>query len=214
MNMVLNVNLLYMISILRKPKNPETTLYTNCDIPAKLFFQVMDSGEYDKVGGEANFDMIFDEYYTLTLSPELKKWMVNNYKVESLILTIKSITNTLDAIEFLPMTKEQALKCVDILNSYDAIKRKFNPVPKLIVSEIARCRKIVSLLINQLNMFRDNFNATKKDIKNSFEKSLLSIRLNLDGLQVDENVSLYMYIELENAVKERIKSLKKVNNGK
>jgi len=198
-----------MIKLFRTKRGIKTVpiiYWHNCDIPAKIFFEVMYSGDYSKLGTapdvEQVFDKIFDEYYILSPNTQLKSWIQKHKRISAIRAAIAGITATISQLEFVPMNPEQMSRVVAILNNYSEVKPKFNT--KDPIKEIARINNsIIGQLKNKLNQEIAGEKVKSEKIAYNFHKDRINLRLSLEGITIDENCSLYEWVEYVNAAKER-----------
>ena len=198
-----------MIKLFRTKRGIKTVpiiYWHNCDIPAKIFFEVMYSGDYSKLGTapdvEQIFDKIFDEYYILSPNTQLKSWIQKHKRISAIRAAIAGITATISQLEFVPMNPEQMSRVVAILNNYSEVKPKFNT--KDPIKEIARINNsIIGQLKNKLNQEIAGEKVKSEKIAYNFHKDRINLRLSLEGITIDENCSLYEWVEYVNAAKER-----------
>lgn len=193
-------------------------LYTDCDVPATIFFKVMSKGDYTLLGEgtpeeqENAFYSIFDEFYTLRESNKLKKAYTKSNRVSILKLQIQLITTILHQIVFVPMTPSERIQCIDILNDIDGLKIKFN-TDKPIVDEVSRVQtKILGHLKNELNREMSTEKKQNEGVGITFERELASICISL-GIYLNSNISLREYIEYEKIAVERNNANKKVSKN-
>lgn len=193
-------------------------LYTDCDVPATIFFKVMSKGDYTLLGEgtpeeqESAFYSIFDEFYTLRESNKLKKAYTKSNRVSILKLQIQLITTILHQIVFVPMTTSERIQCIDILNDIDGLKIKFN-TDKPIVDEVSRVQtKILGHLKNELNREMSTEKKQNEGLGITFERELASICISL-GIYLNSNISLREYIEYEKIAVERNNANKKVSKN-
>lgn len=193
-------------------------LYTDCDVPATIFFKVMSKGDYTLLGEgtteeqENAFYSIFDEFYTLRESNKLKKAYTKSNRVSILRLQIQLIKTILHQIVFVPMTIEERLQCIEILNDIDGVKVRFN-IDKPIVDEVSRVQnKILGHLNNELNREMSTEKKQNEGLGITFERELASICISL-GIYLNSNISLREYIEYEKIAVERNNANKKVSKN-
>lgn len=193
-------------------------LYTDCDVPATIFFKVMSKGDYTLLGEgtpeeqENAFYSIFDEFYTLRESNKLKKAYTKSNRVSILKLQIQLITTILHQIVFVPMTPSERIQCIYILNDIDGLKIKFN-TDKPIVDEVSRVQtKILGHLKNELNREMSTEKKQNEGLGITFERELASICISL-GIYLNSNISLREYIEYEKIAVERNNANKKVSKN-
>lgn len=195
-------------------------MYKDCDIPAKLFFKVINTSDYTLLGEgtpeeqEQAFNDIFDEYYILDGNKQVEASFKKSNRLALLRMNKSFIDSILHAITFVPMTKEERIELIQTLNSTELIKPPFN-VDKPILDEIKRVQ-IKSKAIG--NLIRYELSGEKKtdtNVKSSFEKEVVSIE-NILGRGIENNdLTLRKYVELKKSAIEKVNNQKKQQkNGK
>ena len=190
--------------------------YNTCDIPAKLFYEVMHNGLYNLIGGVDNFDAIFDEYVVVSEDNDIRNYFQKNKKISDLQITINAIDNHVFTLAnmYMLMSDEQIKYCVDTLNEYKCIRRKFD-LKKNILDEILRMQNsVIGSLKNELQQHTDTVDKVKEKVYYSFEDDLVSLEMALGKDSLPDNITLYKFISLKKAAKKRHEQLKKQNNGK
>lgn len=182
-------------------KRPQPVIHwTDCNIPARLFFDIMYSGEYSKLGTdtpeklETAFDAIFDEYYVLLPNRELKEWLAKHERLNKLQSEYNGILVTIQSIEDLPLNAEQLSELITLLNSYKSVQPKFNT--KKPVTEIKRIHnQVLGVLRNKMNEAAQNVKYKSEKIKYNFYKDKANLRMALEGLDIHDDISLYEWAE-------------------
>lgn len=195
---------------------PKFKGYTTCDIPAKLFFKMIASGDYSILGEgapqeqEDAFYKIFDEYHLLEDNNGVKSIYRKTQRVTVLTLQIEFISTALNQIAFVPMTKDERLAVIGILNSLDGCKVKFS-IDKPIKDEIHRVQtKILGFLRNELQFELSREQKEKKGAVMTYERELASIAAIL-SFYPHSDITLAEFVELRKLAHERVKAQ---NNGK
>lgn len=187
--------------------------YTDLDIPAKLFFKVIETNDYSLLGHSTEaenkqaFEQIFDEYHEITNSGrvkndiELRKQIaLINYKIEILEITLHILLN-------FPMKESQRLEIIENLKS---IEVKIEPSENMVeqIERIAQTK--LGSLKTKLNILIDRYEkqSNKKEVKNTFEKLIVNIE-NVLNRSIDENISMRKYLALQESCNEKIKQSKK-----
>ena len=209
-----------MLKIFRTKRGIKTVpiiYWHDCNIPAKIFFEVMYSGDYSKLGTgsetdlQAAYDIIFDEYVLLDKNDKVIQW----FKKKCLILDINSKISTINLclhhIAFTVMTDVERKESVDILNSIQGVRINFS-LTKNILNEIIRVQtSVIGQLKNQLNQELASEKTVNEKVKHSFEQDLVSIENTLER-SIPDDVSLYKYIALKQSAIERSNNIKKLQN--
>jgi len=212
----------YISAWFESKSKPATVIYwTNCDIPAKLFFDIMHTGDYSKLGTdtpvklEAAFDAIFDEYNNLDSNPKITQWFDKQIKIKLLRAKINAIDTCLHHIAYSSLTRDERIEAINILNSIEGVKINFS-LDKPLLDEILRVKNsVVGLLNNQLNIELSTEKKQAENIKYEFTEDLVAVE-NMLERQVDENVSLRKFVFLKKSAQERAEKLLKTQrkNGK
>jgi len=204
----------------RESKPTHVIFWTNCDIPAKLFFDIMHTGDYSKLGTdtpaklEAAFDGIFDEYTTISNNLKVANYLNKNKKISDIVLQINGIEETISVIEFVPMTQAHALECVEILNRYKAVKPKFDPKAKDILKEINRIKtSVLGILRNQLNQLIDGLPKQKEKVANEYHHEKIILQ-SVHGYVIPDSTSLYEWVEYIKVAKEKQQPVNTKKNGR
>jgi len=195
--------------------------YTNCEIPAKLFFDIMHTEDYQKMGTvsieecEKAYDVISDEYFTILPNIKLKTYLLKKAKIYHLEAKITYINSVLGLISFTPLTIHERNKIIDELNSIDGVKVNFKKDLNLLKSEIQRVQSsVLGILKNQINSIKDDKEKKEEKSKYVFQGDIVRLRQALDGMHIDENISLYMYAELTKAAIDVSNQRKAQQNGR
>jgi len=194
----------------------QSIMYNTCAIPAKLFYEVMHNSKYEVIGGVDNFDAIFDEYVLVSEDKDITRYFQKNKKISDLQITINAIDNHVFTLAnmYMLMSDAQIKKCINSLNEYKAIRRKFD-IKKNILDEILRMQNsVVGSLKNELQQHTDTVDKVKEKVYYSFEDDLVNLELALGKDSIPDNITLYKFIALKKAAYKRYEQLKKQNNGK
>lgn len=206
--------------IFKKPE-PKILYYTDCQIPARLFFDVMHTEDYQLLGTvgkedcEDAYDKIFDEYLQIMPNPRLISYVRRKSKVENIQLKITTIKSILAIIAFTSLTQAERDVIIDQLNSIEGVKIRMSKDPKIIVSEIERIHtSVLGELRNILNMELEQLPKDTAKAKYVFEKDIVNLRLALDGMHINDDINLYMFAELTKSATEISNQRKKQNGSK
>lgn len=196
-------------------------LYTDLNIPTKLFFDILNSKVYSLLGEGSEeelqrvFEKIFDEYVDLGGNNEIKKWYADNVKLESLKIVESQTKILLYTILYTPMTTEELDLAVEILNGIKKLNANFD-LSKDIVEECNRVNtKCLGSLRNEINMLNISDNKEKKVSENKayiFQQDLARISITL-GFQIASNLTMYEFITYKNSALESIKQSKQTNKA-
>jgi len=164
---------------------------------------------------EKAYDVISDEYFEIMPNPKLKSYLNKKSKMELLTAQMSCIRSILSIIAFTPLTEAERNLIIDKLNSIDGVKIKFKKDLNLLKSEIERVQNsILGVLNNQLNSLKTAQPKQAEKIKYVFQGDIVRLRQALDGMHIDENISLYMYAELTKAAIDVSNQRKAQQNGR
>lgn len=197
-------------------------LYTNCEIPAKLFYnEVIGKSNLNALGEgtqqelESAFYSILDELCEIEGNDELRSLYNKSEKISRINSVIYTIEACLYPIKNLHdiMTNEQIKTCISHLNSIKYIKVKFD-INKGIVEEIKRVEtSILGVLNNQINELNDVKKEKGKKTNMNFEREVLNLA-RITGIRLTDTDTLKYFIELKNMAKDIAKQQNKLRNGK
>jgi len=201
----------------KKKKETKPVIYwTNCDIPAKVFFHIMHSGEFDQLGTdkaenlESAFNIIFDEYIEVDNNTQIMDWYTQRCKVENIRKTINMVETCLHHITFSIMTHDELLEAIRVINLIKGVNVRFD-INKDPLDEIIRIQqKVLGSLQNDLNFELSKEKDTKEDVQYHFEEDLVSIE-NVLERSVPEDMSLRKFVFLKKSAIEKSKRLAKIH---
>jgi seryl-tRNA synthetase len=182
--------------------------YSDCSIPSRLFFEIVDKGDYSLLGFKTDaenneaFEKIFDEYYELTNSARIKIDLSIRSDISMLTYKLKTVEFTFESIVNLPMTDAQRGELIDSLNELGVKIDK----EKDIIEQIENLKRTyLGGLRNKLSLLNDKYESLKKSsgVKTSYEKMLVNIE-NVLERSIPENISLRKFLAYEQSVKEKI----------
>lgn len=132
-------------------------LYKDCNIPAQLYYEIMYSGDYSKLGEgtpeelENAFEAIVDEHFKLYPNDTALEYMRKRANIQVLAAQITVIGNTIRFMAFSSLTNEERNEIGRELNNIKGVKVKFDE-SKPIEDELLRIEnKVVGFLKNMLN---------------------------------------------------------------
>lgn len=207
-----------MIKRLFKRKRAKHIIHwDNCDIPARLFFNIINDGDYSVLGTapvdelESVFDKIFDEYIELDENQQVTEWYKKRAKVAMIEAKITIITILLHHIVYSPLTKEERIEFINEINSVDGVRVNFS-LDKPILDEVQRVQNVVlGSLKNQLNAELSTEKKQQEAVKNEYEKRVVNIE-NVLERSIDYNCSLRLFIQYEKSAIERSNEIKKLRS--
>lgn len=192
-------------------------LYSDCSIPAMLFFDIVESKDYSKLGTgpadllEEAYNKIFDEYVELSGSEEVIQAYKKTAKVSLLKSKIDLVNNLLYAICFQTTTVAERLEFIDLLNSIESrpatdvlpasFHFKFNK-EKPIFDEIEKCRQTIGIMENELNFEMSTEKKLNKAVKYVYESDLVNIQ-NALGYNLPDDVTLRKFVYLKKSAIKR-----------
>lgn len=196
-------------------------LYTNCEIPAKLFYtEVIGKSNLAALGEgteeelQAAFYSILDELCDIDNNQEMLDHYKRQVKVMIIESTITLIESCCFALMFLTITEEQVNHYSEVLNGIKLIRVKFNKDADRYAEcgEKGRIRtSIIGMLNNQINTLNDVQQQKGEKSSYNFYQECARLESILAPKNIDQNTSLYMYVEYKKLAKEKIKLQK---NGK
>lgn len=205
--------------------------WKDASIPAKLFFDMLTSGDYSEIGDipkeeqQQIFMRIFDEYIILDNNEKVIEWYKKQCRIALLEHWIDRITAILYAICYVPMTVDERLQAIDILNSIEErpqteqFKAKYLvnfSKDKPLLDEVNRVQNtIVGTLKTRLNIEKSTEVKQKEGVKYVFEKDLADIELVLGKDNIVEDVSLRKFVQYKKQAENKINAQKNAKkNGR
>jgi len=188
------------------------------NIPAKLFFDVLNSKDYsllqaddEKEDLEAIFITIYDDFFVKSDNPEAKRYLsltTNIAFLEYKLATIKQVMEFTYYTNLDKKLRDKLLKALEVgCGIYIDKDAEF-------ATEVLRVMQVESGIIeNDLTMEKLELEAmSKKSIDKAFDfyDNIVSLS-NVHERNIDETITLAMYIALDKSAKQKIK---KQNNGK
>lgn len=186
--------------------------YTDLDIPAKLFFKILDTNDYSLLGFDTEaenkqaFEQIFDEYHTLTQSGKLKNDIELKKQIALLNYKIEVIETTLYVLLNFPMTKDQRQ---DIIVNLHSIGVTITPENNM-VEQINKIAEVsIGSMKTKLKILVDQYDkrSKTKEVKTTFEKMLVNIE-NVLNRTIDETITMRKFLALQESANERVRQHK------
>lgn len=201
-----------MIKLLRR--NRSRILYTNCDIPARLFFDELMQGNISVLGKGTPTELhnaymaIVDEYCELDNNRKMLDWFTKQNRISKIQRGISDVALCLAPIKYICITESQFKRAINNINYIDYPKVKFD-IKKPLNDEIKRVEhSVIGMLKNELNMLVDDNTKSKEKIQKDFFKRLVSVQ-NALGRNLDDNISLRKFIYEEKSAIDKCKPNKK-----
>lgn len=194
-------------------------------IPARVFFEVLQSKDYQQLKPKPNtknldlvFSAIHDEWFIRSENTEAKQFMELSNNINFINFKIQSIEQIMlylfNNYRLYSLQNEEVKKLKnDIL---DALEEKCDLSinrDNLLLDEIGRIMQIeIGILRNDLTEYTIEYESlTKSHVKKAFDfyDGIISLS-NAHGRNIDESLSLAYYIALEkSAIKQSGKQIKK-----
>lgn len=188
------------------------------NIPAKLFFDVLSSKDYtllkpddENEDLETVFTAIYDDFFVKSDNPEAKRYLNLTTNIAFLEYKLATIKQVMEFAYFAQLTKEMRDKLLKALEVGCGI---YIDKEGDFTEEVKRVMQVETGIIeNDLTMEKLELESM---VKNSTQKAfdfydnIVSLS-NVHERNIDETVTLAMYIALDKSAKQKIK---KQNNGK
>ena len=186
------------------------------NIPAKLFFEVLNTRDYTLLVAEqenedleAIFTEIYDDFFVKINNPQAKMYLEMTWKVNFLSYKIETIRQVMHFLYYENVIEEHRLKILDALEKgcgiYVDKSAKF-------ADEVLRVLQVeCGIIENDLTMATLELKNTfgkKEEGKFDFYKTIVSLS-NIHNRNIEDNIVLAMYVAIENSAKDIIKSQKK-----
>ena len=201
----------------RKKKPP---LWRNCEIPAKLFFEILETGKLAKLvkrktGSKPRtkdlvkaWEAIFDEFFTLKDSQKMRLILKVKNKILRLSTRIELIERVLRSFALVKYPdQEQLARMVEKLRKF---RVKINPDGDLYEELLKALRNDLPALKTALEVEKENLNNLTKGEKTTFEENCVA--LEGFGWNIAEDVSLRRYLAYDKAA--HIKAKKNRKDGR
>lgn len=183
-------------------KRKSKILYSNCDIPARLFFDELMHGNITVLGKGNPNDLyeaywgVIDEFCDIDNNTTLRNWFHKQVKLSKLQRAISDVRTLLNPIKNLVVVRCELEACITLINALEYPKVNFD-IEKPLDEEIKRVEfQVIGILENELNMLMPEQTEKKKEIIKDFSDRLVAVE-NALGRQIDDNVSLRKFISLE-----------------
>ncbi len=188
------------------------------NIPAKLFFDVLSSKDYgllqpdnEEEDLEKVFIAIYDDFFVKSDNPEAKRYLNLTTNIVFLEYKLATIKQVMEFTYFAQLTKEMRDK---LLKSLEVGCGIYIDKEANFAEEVQRVMQVETGIIqNDLSMEKLELEAmTKRSTQKAFDfyDNIVSLS-NVHERNIDETVTLAMYIALDKSAKQKIK---KQNNGK
>lgn len=186
--------------------------YVDLDIPAKLFFKILNTNDYYLLGFDTEaenkhaFEQIFDEYHALTQSGKLKNDIELKKQIALLNYKIEVIETTLYVLLNFPMTKDQRQ---DIIVNLHSIGVTITPENNM-VEQINKIAEVsLGSMKTKLKILVDQYDkrSKTKEVKTTFEKMLVNIE-NVLNRTIDEAITMRKFLALQESANERVRQHK------
>lgn len=188
------------------------------NIPAKLFFDVLSSKDYtllqpndENEDLETVFTSIYDDFFVKSDNPEAKRYLNLTTNIAFLEYKLATIKQVMEFAYFAHLTKEMREKLLKALEVGCGI---YIDKEADFTEEVKRVMQVETGIIeNDLSMEKLELDSM---VKNSTQKAfdfydnIVSLS-NVHERNIDETVTLAMYVALDRSAKQKIK---KQNNGK
>ena len=186
------------------------------NIPAKLFFEVLNTRDYTLLVAEqenedleAIFTEIYDDFFVKINNPQAKMYLEMTWKVNFLSYKIETIRQVMHFLYYENVIEEHRLKILDALEKgcgiYVDKSAKF-------ADEVLRVLQVeCGIIENDLTMATLELKNTfgkQEEGKFDFYKTIVSLS-NIHNRNIEDNIVLAMYVAIENSAKDIIKSQKK-----
>jgi hypothetical protein len=186
------------------------------NIPAKLFFEVLNTRDYTLLVAEQEnedleevFTAIYDDFFVKINNPQAKMYLEMTWRVNFLSYKIETIRQVMHFLWYENVIEEHRLKLLDALEKgcgiYVDKSAKF-------ADEVLRVLQVeCGIIENDLTMatleLKNTFGKQGTE-KFDFYKTIVGLS-NIHNRNIEDNIVLAMYVAIENSAKDIIKSQKK-----
>lgn len=193
-------------------------IWDSADIPAKLYFKILETDDFTLLGGNSEeerdlaWSKIVDEDFEITKNTKVKTYLDKRCKIEALKLHIQAIKDNMYVLIYLPLT--QTLKD-DLISNLSELGCKWEDDKDIIDNCHRIAKSNIAILSNQVKIIEDAVSKKGTNIKTSFEADLVSIE-NVLMRPISENVSLRYFREATKSAKAKSEANQKITskNGK
>lgn len=190
--------------------------YSDCSIPARLFFDHIIHGDISVLGVGNNREVhnaywsIINEFCELDNNNGLLKWFKLQVKLSNTERAIHDVQTLLFPIKHLCEDEYQIEVCVKFLNALKYPVINFD-TSKPLQEEIQRIEsQVIGILHNELEMQKPAHEQEHKKIVKDFNDRLVAVE-NMLGRSIDDDVTLRKFISLEKSAYNKMNQLKKAN---
>lgn len=188
------------------------------NIPAKLFFDVLESKDYSLLQAdnknenlEVVFTLIYDDFFVKSDNPEAKRYLNLTTNINFLQYKLETIKQVMEFAYYADLSEELRNK---LLSSLEIGCGIYIDKDADFVEEVKRVMQVETGIIeNDLTMEKlelENMVKTSTKKAYDFYDNIVSLG-NVHNRNIDETITLAMYIALDKSAKQIIK---KQNNGK
>ena len=186
------------------------------NIPAKLFFEVLNTRDYTLLVAEQEnedleevFTAIYDDFFVKIKNPQAKIYLEMTWKINFLSYKLETIRQVMHFLWYENVIDEHRLKLLNALEKgcgiYVDKSAKF-------ADEVLRVLQVeCGIIENDLTMatleLQNTFGKQGTD-KFDFYKTIVGLS-NIHNRNIEDNIVLAMYVAIENSAKDIIKSQKK-----
>ena len=186
------------------------------NIPAKLFFEVLNTRDYTLLVAEQEnedleevFTAIYDDFFVKIKNPQAKIYLEMTWKINFLSYKLETIRQVMHFLWYENVIEEHRLKLLNALEKgcgiYIDKSAKF-------ADEVLRVLQVeCGIIENDLTMATLELKNTfgkQEEGKFDFYKTIVSLS-NVHNRNIEDNIVLAMYVAIENSAKDIIKSQKK-----
>jgi hypothetical protein len=186
------------------------------NIPAKLFFEVLNTRDYTLLVSEQEnedleevFTAIYDDFFVKIKNPQAKIYLEMTWKINFLSYKLETIRQVMHFLWYENVIEEHRLKLLNALEKgcgiYIDKSAKF-------ADEVLRVLQVeCGIIENDLTMatleLQNTFGKQGTE-KFDFYKTIVGLS-NIHNRNIEDNIVLAMYVAIENSAKDIINSQKK-----
>lgn len=198
----------------RTKPEPYKILYTNCDIPARLFFDELCNGNLSVLGEgtpeqlQAAYMSILDEYVKIDNNTSFLKAFQLEERISNIQANIAALEVAIYHIYYDTLiTIEQRLELIATLNEWKKPRINFNTDKPLLDECLRLQNKVIGALKNDLNFAVSERKKERKERVKTFYRDCVIMEEVL-GIKIDDNVSLEKFSLYNKRVVEKTKPQK------